>query len=222
MTNVACGSPILGIVSRVIKLNACGVPVTGASSAQIVTDGFTQVVSSPQYDTGDRKITRKANGTLCVNTKLPDQYTNDEVTIDFCNWNPGLIVATINARLLTATASPTGTGVARGTDSNITPAHWSFESWIGVDGVGACDASGNPQYFYHAWPHISDGKIGDMTFGNDPTVLQLMGNTFPPSTLWTAGNSWLGTGQIQSGDHHLYNLTSVAPPASQCSILSYP
>src|SRR5688572_28711016 len=97
--NLLCDAPAQGLVVRVIALNSCGVPITGSTSSQIVMDGFTQVAVSPQYDTGDRKITRKANGTLCQNYKLPDQFTNDEVTIDFCVWNPGMLVETIGARL---------------------------------------------------------------------------------------------------------------------------
>ncbi len=219
-TNVFCDTPILGTVLRVIKLTECGAPVTGTGSAQIVMDGFVQVQNSPQYDTGDRKITRKANGLLCVNKKLPDEFTNMELTADFCVWHPGLIVNTIAARLLTGTQSPSGTGIAYGTC--LTPAHWSLELWAGVEGAGACDSSGNTRYFYNAWPHITDGKLGDMTFGNDPTQLQIMGNTLPANTLWTAGNSWLGTGQIQSCDHYLYNLTTTTPPTSACVIADYP
>src|SRR5688572_23966370 len=100
-TPLLCSSPVQGQVLRVIKLDTCGIPVSGTGSAVLVMDGFIQVAASPQYDTGDRKITRKANGELCTNFKLPDQFTNDELTIDFCVWNPGLIVNTINARLLT-------------------------------------------------------------------------------------------------------------------------
>lgn len=219
-TFIRCDTPILGEIIRVIKLTDCGVPVTGTGSAQIVMDGFTQVQASPQYDTGDRKITRKANGRLCVNKKLPDEFTNFAITADFCVWNPGLIVNTIAARLLTATESPTGTGVAYGT--GLTPAHWSLELWTQVEGTGACDSAGNQRYFYHAWPHLSDGKLGDLTFGNDPTLLQIIANTYPPSTLWTVGNSWLGSGQIESGDHYLYNLTTTVPPDSECLIRDYP
>lgn len=219
-TAIRCDTPILGEVIRVIKLTDCGVPVTGTGSAQIVMDGFSQVVQDPQYDTGDRKITRKANGRLCVNTKLPDEFTNMALTADFCVWNPGLIVNTVGARLLTGSESPTGTGIAYGTD--FTRSHWSLELWTKVDGAGACDASGNQRYFYNAWPHLSDGKLGQATWGNDPTMLQVLANSYPPSTLWTPGDSWLGAGQIESGDHWLYNLTTVAPPESACIIADYP
>ncbi len=219
-TNVLCSSPIQGLVLRVIKLNSCGVPVTGTGSAQIVMDGFVQVATSPQYDTGDRKITRKANGTLCTNFKLPDQFTNDEVTIDFCVWHPGLIVNTIGARLLTGSVSPTGVGFAHGTWSNVTPAHWSLEVW-GLPDNAACTSSGSALYNYWFWPHLSDGKKGDYTIGADPTQLQIIANTYDGSPLWTAGNAWLSAAIVQ-GDHQGEILTPVAPPTSACIIADYP
>lgn len=219
-TNLLCDSPIQGLILRITSLSACGVPTTGTGSAQLVMDGFIQVQDSPQYDTGDRKISRKANGTLCRNFKTPDQYTNDELTIDFCVWNPGVIVNTIGARLLTATSSPTGTGVAHGTWANVTAAHWSLEVWQAPP--QSCSGSGTVYYPYHAWPHISDGKRGDMTISEDPTMLQIIGNTYDASPSWTVGDTYLGTGQVIQGDHWLRNLQNTAPPPSACIIADYP
>jgi hypothetical protein len=216
MPAVICDSPIEGLIIRIAKLNACGALVTGASAGVIVMDGFTQVVQSPEYDTGDRKITRKANGQLCQNFKLPDQFTDFKMTIDFCVWHPGIIVETLAGRLLTATSSPTGTGFAVGTWQNSTEAHWSLELWQAPP--QGCDASGVPYYPYHAWPHISDGKLGDITYSNDPTTLQIIGETYDASPLWTLGNTYLGAGQVVQGDHWLRNLQNTAPPPSACAI----
>lgn len=216
-TQIRCASPILGTMLRVISLSSCGVPVTGTGSSQTVMDGFIQVQDAPQYDTGDRKILRLANGQLCQNKKLPDAFTNDTLTVDFCVWNPGLIVATIGGRLLTATESPTGTGTAYGT--GLTEKHFSLELW---QEATSCDENGNAQYLYHAWPHLSDAKRGQNTMGNDPTQLQLIANTFDASPLWTAGASWLGASQVLAGDHYLWNITSTAPPADACVIADYP
>jgi hypothetical protein len=223
VTAVRCDSPIEGLVLRIVKLNSCGVPVTGttaAGAASIVFDGFTKVSPAPQYDNGARKITRKADGTLCLNFKQPDQYTNDEVTVDFCAWNPGVPVITMAARLLTATESPTGTGFARGTWSNYTPAHFSLEVWQAPP--QACDASGVVRYPYHAWPHLADGKQGNWSIGEDSSQLQLVANTYDGSPLWTPGNTYLGANQVVLGDHYLRNLQNTAPPPSQCAILDYP
>lgn len=217
--NLLCASPVQGLVVRLIKLDTCGVPITGTGSAMVVMDGFTQVQDSPQYDTGDRIITRKADGTLCQNWKVADQFTNDEITVDFCVWNPGLAYITLGARILSATSSPTGTGFAIGTWANSDPVHWSLELW--QPPPQGCPA-GTVYYPYHAWPHISDGKRGDMTAsGTDATMLQIIGNTYDASAAWLAGNSYLGTGQVILGDHYLYNLESTAPPPDACVLQDF-
>jgi len=220
---VRCVSPIQGIAMRIVKLNSCGVPVTGtyaAGAAQLVLDGFTQVQDAPQYDNGARKVLRKANGTLCQNFKLPDQFTNDELTIDFCSWNPGVPVVTLAARLLTATESPTGTGFARGTWANYTPAHFSLEVWQAPP--QACAADGVVRYPYHAWPHLADGKQGNFSIGEDPTMMQIIANTYDASPLWTPGALYLGASQVVLADHYLYNLENTAPPPVGCIVLDYP
>jgi hypothetical protein len=219
-TNLICQSPIEGLVLRIVKLNSCGVPVTGTGSASIVMDGFTEVSSSPQYDTGDRVIQRKANGTLCQNFKIPDQYTNDELTINICAWNPGIVPVTLNGTLITATSSPTGTGFSRGTIDNAINAHWSLEVWQAPP--QSCDATGVVYYPYHAWPHIANGKMGDFSINLDATIMQIMGDTMDGSPLWTVGNSYLGAASIIQGKHHYYNLSSTAPPTSTCLLADYP
>lgn len=220
---VQCESPILGIALRVIKLSNCGVPVTGADSASIATAGFVQVQVAPQYDTGDRKILRAASGALCVNHKLPDKFTNDQLTIDYCSWNPGLVVATIGGRLLTASAIATGraTGAAYGED--LDEQHASLEVWQEVSGEGACDPeTGDQVYLYHAWPHLTDFKRGQTTINTDPTQGQLIANTKRGSTLWTAGEDWLDSNQLASTDHYLWNFTTTPPPETGCVINGYP
>lgn len=219
-TALVCSSPVQGQILRAIKLNSCGVPVTGAGSSQIVMDAWTQVQASPQYDTGDRKITRKANGALCTNFKIPDQFTNDELTIDLCAWNPGLLVQTIGARLLTGSSSPTGTGFAHGTWANSTQYHWSLEVW-GIGDGAQCNAAGQTVYNYWFWPHLTDGKKGDYTIGADPTMLQIIANTVDGSPLWTAGQTWLNAAIVQ-GDQQGMIVTTAAPPTANCMILDYP
>jgi len=216
---IRCDTPIQGLVLRIIKLNACGVPITGDAGGVVVIESFIQVQDSPQYDTGDRKIQRTAAGKLCQNKKMPDEYTNDELTVDFCAWNPGIVPITLGGRLLSATESPTGTGFALGTWADITEAHWSLEVWQAPG--DACDDQGNVYWPYHAWPHLSDGKRGQMTISEDPTLLQIIANTFNASPLWTAGATWLGTGQVIYGDHYLRNLSNTAPPPEACAVSNY-
>lgn len=218
-----CESPILGIMMRTIKLNACGVPVTGASSQVVTMAGFIQVQIAPQYDTGDRKILRTAAGVICSNKKIPDRYTNDQLTIDICSWNPGLFLQTVALQLFTASGSATGIGTGNGYGETDDDNHTSLEVWQEVSGEGACDPdTGQQVYLYHAWPNLSDWKRGQNTINMDPTQAQLIANTNKGSALWTAGATWLDSNTPQSGLHYLHNFTTAAPPTEACSITAYP
>jgi hypothetical protein len=218
-TFTRCYSPIRGRVVRITLLNSCGATVTGASSAQITTGGFTQVAQTAQYDTGAEHITRRADAQLCVNEKDPDYLKRLQLTFDLCSINPGIIANTVaGARLLTYSQSPTGTGFAIGTQG--TPPHFSLEVWQDVAGQ-ACDSSGNPLYVYNAWPNLANGKIGDYNIGLDPSQIQIIAESFPVWSGWTTGNTWLGSGAVQAiPDHWFQNLTSTAPPAESCTIIT--
>src|SRR5688572_15196466 len=106
-------SPIKGRILRVITLNECGVPVTGTSGGVILLQGFTQVGSSAQYETGDEFLEKTADGALCVNEKDADILKRFELTATVCSIDPGLVANTVSpARLLTSSEAPTGTGFA--------------------------------------------------------------------------------------------------------------
>lgn len=217
-----CYTPIKGIMGRVLKLDDCGVPVTGASSAQIVFKGYTKAQATAQYENGNRTVTRLADGSLCVNEKDPDILTHFQLAVDLCTIDPGLIANTISpARLLTSTESPTGTGFALA--EGAATQHFSLEIWQKVAGRQRC-VSGVTYYVYNAFPHLTDGKLGgDYIAGLDPSNLTIGANSLPVSPNWTAGNSWLGVGAVTVvPDHWFQNLTSVAPPSELCGIQSFP
>lgn len=217
-TTTVCYTPIKGRVLRVTLLDTCGNVVTGTSGAQIVSSGFTQVSSSAQYDTGDRTINRTADDALCVNDKVPDILTNFELDMMFCLFDPGLVANTISpARLLTSSASPTGTGFALAEGAAVT--HWSLEVWQRVSGRAACTSGGLTQWVYNAWPHLTDGKIGDYLISSAPSVLEITANSLAVSPNWTIGNTWLGAGAVSVvPDHWFQNLTTATPPTAACGI----
>lgn len=215
-TITKCYTPIKGRVMRVVQLTECGVPVTGSSV--VVMSGFTQVQSSAQYEEGDEFLTKTADGALCVNEKDADILKRFQITMSLCSIDPGLVARVVSpARLLTASESPTGTGLAFA--EGLSTSHFSLEVWQRVAGSSACDASGNAQYVYNAWPHLYNGKIGDYSIENSPSTLEMSADSKPVSTSWTIGNTWLGSGAISVvQDHWFQNLTTAAPPTAACGL----
>lgn len=216
-----CISPIKATVMRLVKLDSCGVPVTGASSAVIVQDGFISIAASPQYDTGDEFTQKTANGTLCINQKDPDSFQRVDLEMTWCVMDPDALTLLAGERLLTTGSPVTGTGVVFG--EGVNAIHYSLEVWQPVSGAGACTSSGAQQYVYWAFMNVGNGSVGDFTFENAAFSFVTSGSTFSASPLWGSGPGTAGPWidqttpqKVMAGDHYLYNVTTVAPPTSTC------
>lgn len=217
-----CGAAVQGTVLRIVKLNSCGAPVTGASSAVVVTDGYISVVTDPQYEDGDVFRTKRANGRLCINKVGPNAYGNSNVTTNMCVVDPDAGVLITGSRLIT-TGAATGTGNAFG--YNNPEAHFSLETWQPIAGRGACDpVTGLQRYLYWAWPHVWNAKVSSFTIENGPLEMAFEAMTDFPSALWGQGPGsgpyWLDSA-IDTTDYiddFLYNITTTPPPTApdQC------
>lgn len=211
-----CASPIQARVARLIKLDVCGNPVTGASSAVVVTDGFISIEPSPQYQDGEEHTQRKANGALCVYQKDPSELTRVDLTTNFCVLDPDAIVVISGERLLT-TGGVTGTGVAYG--EGLLTARHSLEVWQPVAGSGACSADGLQRYVYWAFMNAGNAKIQDFTFENAPFQFTTLVETQAVGPLWLSRSgaaTWLGSNVVETGEHFLHNITTAAPPTATC------
>ena len=205
-----------GTVLRVVKLDVCGVPVTGASSAVVVTEGYTLVNPEPQYEDGDVFRTKKANGKLCVNHVGDNAYANSNVTVNMCVLDPDAGTLITGSRLITTNAV-TGTGNAIG--YNNPAAHFSLETWQPLTGNGRCDpASGLQRYVYWAWPHVYNAKVNSFNIENGPLEMGFVGMTTFPSALWGMGPGsgpyWIDEA-IDTTDYQddfLWNITTTPPP----------
>jgi hypothetical protein len=213
-----CGAAAQGTVLRLVKLNTCGAPVTGASSAVVVTDGYISVQSEAQYEDGDAIRTKKASGQLCINRTGPNAYVNSKLTIAMCVLDPDANTLIMGSRLITS-GSVTGTGTAYG--YNNAAAHYSLETWQPISGQGACDPNtGLQRYVYWAWPHVWNTKLLSFTIENGALSLSYEAITDYPSALWGdgpgTGTSWL-PGVIDTStyfDDFLWNITTTAPPTA--------
>lgn len=212
-------TPIKGRVARIIKLDQCGNPVTGASSAVDVADGFISVHATPQYEDGSEFIKKRADGQLCVNQKDPGQLKRVQVESTWCVVDPDGKVIMDGTRLLTS-GGATGTGGVL-TDALIT-ARFSLEVWQLVSGRYACDpVTGLQRYVYYAYPNCGNAQVQDYTHENDALEWH---ETFETQSAWptwatmstptgAAPSAYLGgSGLVGLGDHMAWNVTTVAPP----------
>lgn len=218
-----CVSAIKATTARLIKLDVCGNPVSGAGSAQVVTDGFINIDPSPQYDDGELISTRKANGEFCVYEPGDPQLTQVNLTVNWCVLDPDTITIITGDQLLSAGGlGVTGTGVAF--SDGLILNRWSLEVWQLVTGEGACGDDGLQRYVYWAFPNVGGGKVGDLSFGN--TALQFTNTAFTKKMgpLWptrAGATPYLDSNTPAAGSHFLYNITTTAPPAATCGAVPH-
>jgi hypothetical protein len=207
-------SPIKARVIRVVKLDTCGNPVTGASSSQVVAKGFTQVQVSPDYEKGTEFITKLADGTPCVNQKDPAFMKRAGLEAHFCVLSPDLVtLMTGQTEILTGSGSVTGTGNMF--DTNLLTGRFSLELWQPVSGV--CTPSGLPNYVYWAFPNVTNTQISDFTFELGVFDFVITAETDYTGAQWLDGPgtpTWLPAGTtVPTSMHFLYNVTTTPPPA---------
>jgi hypothetical protein len=213
-----CVSPIKASVLRAIKLDSCGIPVTGASSAVSVLRGFISVGATPEYEEGQEFIQKNADGSLCVNEKDPNELKRVGLEIQVCTMDPDFQVIVSGERLLTTGAPATGTGVAYG-EGQLT-SRFSLELWQPIAGANACSPGGVRQYVYWLFGNVGNTMVSDFTFENDVFNFTVSAETKAWSTLWPLRIGSLATGlggnSMEELEHFLWNITTTPPPTPSC------
>lgn len=202
-----CAAPIQGTRIRIVKLDACGIPVTGVAS-QIVTDGFVQVQVSQEYEDGTEYQLRNAQGAFCVNDTGPDQFKRASLDIQFCAIDPDVVNLITGVPVVVTGAPATGTGfwVQEG---NVTQ-RFSLEVWQNISGQ-AC-VGGTQRFAYWAFPNLGSGRFNDFTIQDDVLEWTLSAKTAQAAAAWGGG---IGTDWISSVPalaHYGFNIAALPLP----------
>lgn len=214
-----CSRPIKASVLRLVKLDQCGNPVTGADSAEVVSNGWISIGVSPQYEEGTEFIQKAVDGSLCVNEMDPSELKRAELEILWCLLDPDALVIVTGEQLLFTGTEPsvTGTGVAYG-EGPLT-ARFSLEVWQPISGPGQCNASGQQQYVYWAFMNSGNTRVNDFTFENGVFNYSLTSETKRVGLLWGNGPGSAGPWIEQNPEpdkHWLHNVTTTPPPVATC------
>jgi hypothetical protein len=201
-----CIAPIQGTRARIMRLDSCGAPVTGAGSL-IVIDGFVNAAVSPQYEDGTVYQKKKADGSNCVNRRAPDNFLRDQITFEFCSIDPDAVVITTGATLVSSGSTGTGFWVKEGAMT----ARWSLELWQ-ADSLTCTGAS--PRFAYWAWPHLAAARLNDMTIEDNTLVWSVTANTEQANLTWNVpGTAKPMTLPPPALAHRGFNINTVPVPA---------
>lgn len=223
-----CFTPLLGKRLRVVSLDECGnVPASGTADSMVVTDGFISVALSAEVEDGSEIITRKADGSLCVNEMTASSFKRFTVEAEYCGVDPGLLAVTTNAEIYeNYEAVAAGIVVPEGTIDK----KFSMEMWIGLSGE-ACAPGVEEASGYMVLPFVQAGVLGDLTVDGENAI------TFGMTGAYTkGGNAWLeGPFNVLDNegvasplptpldplDHLLLVATNIAPPVAACGLVPF-
>lgn len=216
-THSTCATPIKGTHLRVIELDTCGVPITGASGLVVVTRGFVQVQMEPQYEDGTEFFERTASGLPCVNQKDDPTLKRMNLTSQFCEINTSAVALMISARELTTGTPTTGTGFA--VSEGNPDRRYSLEVWQEVAGAAACDPSGVQRFIYNAWPNVGATQLGSYMVENGRSTLETTSESRAVTAQWLelVGADYLPADtELEFDEHWLWNVTTTEPPTIAC------
>lgn len=218
-------TPLLGKRIRVTTLNECGaLPAAAAPDALIATDGFVTISLSSEIEEGAEIVSRKADGSLCVNEKFADSFKRFTVEMEFCGVNPSLLSMVSNAEPYEDYAGDVaGFTVPEGEIAKF----FSLELWTGMAG-GVCVPGQETAGGYMLLPFLAGGVLGDVEItGEDAVNFSLTGAYTKGGNQWGVGpfNVLLNASTppgvpaplptaLDPFDHLLLVDTSVAPPPS--------
>jgi hypothetical protein len=231
--------PVLGKRIRVTRLDNCGaVPAAAEEDAWLATDGFISLSLTSEIEDGTEIITKKADGSLCVNEKANNSFKRFTLEMEFCGVDPSLLSFVTNAEPYTsgsgANSDVIGFTVAEGAIAK----KFALELWTGLSGQ-ACEAGDEEAGGYLLLPYVQAGVLGDITVdGENAVTFSLTG------AMTKGGNAW-GTGPykvhmvasqtpgtpgtpsvlptaLDTADHLLMLLTGVAPPPNSAGPQAMP
>lgn len=186
-------------VVRATRVDNCGVPVTGESSA-FVSECVASIAMNVNVDTQDDILYRAANGTLCGVKRGCPTLLGYDVEFNFFQVSPELLdVLTNQPVVMDAGGSPVGT------DSCSIDCRGGFalEFWAELIGQN-CTDTGAQKYLYVLLPWITNAYINDLEIGSDQVTFQALGST-------RAGGGW-GVGPYDVVDTSVPPATPVAGP----------
>lgn len=175
-------NPVLGKRLRATVLDDCGnVPAPGTENAQLVTDGFITLTLSTEVEEGTEIITKKADGSLCVNEMTDPSFKRFNVEIEFCGVNPALLAIVANATGYEDWAGDlAGIVISEGTIDK----RFALELWTGLAGQ-ACAEGVEEASGYMLLPYLNAGVLGDIEVSGESAVTFSMTGSFS-----RGGNNW--------------------------------
>lgn len=215
-----CPKPVNGVVLEIIKLDACGLPVTGPNNA-IRTRGFINLSLSPVVEAAADILEYNAGGEACVDIKGCPVLRGFDGKLRLCGINP---IATNMLGLtssILATTDVIGSHFKTGNADSC--ARFAMKVWAKTD--GNCDAATLP-YVVYTFNAQNPSLSGDITFAKDTThnievdfyVSRANATFVDPTTVFTATEFPIGANGLLSWK----GVATIPTVTNDCAFISIP
>lgn len=220
---------IRGKAFRIVKLDACGKPVEGPTSA-LVSDGFAKVELKAQIEAGTDYKVRNANDAFVIKSRGKPEVLWWDVNIELIGVNPHVHNLLTGTPLVMDDAiTPKAVGISG--RAGRPAAQFGLEVWTDLDGQ-PCDPSGDKAYGYFVVPFIVDAIVTDTTIENGPTTITITNARTEGPSQWGAGPfNVLKTAAgadgkllapIADDEHYRMIVTYLAPPVATGEPIAVP
>lgn len=214
---------------RATLLNSCG--VVQSTCASVSTSGIITVAETKTYEDRVDFYVKNGDGEFCVKETDPPKLKWMELTLTFCNVDPQLVnLLTGEPIVLDDSEEPVAVGY-RGREGSVATANFGFEGWTRITN----NTCVTPQYGYTLYPWLVEGRIGDITYGNEVANFVVTARTHPSSP-WGTGPYNVNRSKaaatldfplplltaIDALDHKDMHITELPPPPSACGCTDIP
>lgn len=218
-----CISLVKGRRIRLTRVNDCGLPVYGEGN-QVTSKGFISVAFTANSTESDEISVQNAAGEVCVFEPSETSFTGYGVEISFCEVDVELFaLATGQDVYLDSNGEAIGFTINTKIERE---GGFALELWAGSPNADVCDdPNAQGSYGYLLFPFIKGGIVGDFTIENGAATFTVSGSTTrdgngwgvgPYPVLLQGGSPAPLPSALDTADHMLMVVTTVAPPDAAC------
>jgi hypothetical protein len=179
-----CYAQVRGSVIRVTRLDACGVPVEGATSTA-VSKRISTITLDKVAESGNDIREKNFGDELCIVDDGYESLIGYSADVNLCGVDPDLVsMFTGQPTVANAAGDIVGFDVETGID--LDGFGFSLEMWTKIAG-GACDASGNRPWGYTVFPFLKGGTLGGFSIENGAVQFSITGARTRDGNAWGAG-----------------------------------
>jgi hypothetical protein len=195
-----CWGAVRGRLMRVTALDECGAPPEeGTPNSMAITKGFVSVDIETDVEDGDEFVVKNADGDLCINDRSPDSIKRLNLTMEFCQVDPGLFSLITGMELELDEAPDLDVAGFRLNEGTV-DINFALEVWQGINNAACAAGEGRP-HVYNLFPYVRNGILQGYTIENDAASFEI--------TAWTQGGSGWGVGP----DSYLVVLDDMGAPS---------